>query len=120
VAFGSSESYLQGTTLTYLPTDAYDAYVAATGAVYDNSTGLLEITQAQYDALEPLVFNIGSAGSFVLLPNAQIWPRALNTAIGGSASAIYLVIADVSPGGNNGKQQLNTSHAGRRGVHKRS
>jgi hypothetical protein len=32
----------------------------------------------------------------VLSPNAQIWPRALNTAIGGDADAIYLVVADMS------------------------
>jgi cathepsin E len=87
----------QGTTLVYIATDAYNAYVAATGAVYDGqSTGLLAITEAQYAALEPLTFNIGTAGSYALSPNAQIWPRALNTAIGGNDSAIYLVVADVS------------------------
>jgi hypothetical protein len=87
----------QGTTLVYLASEAYDAYVAATGAVYDDEyTGLLAITEDQYAGLEPLVFNIGTAGSYALSPNAQIWPRALNTAIGGNASAIYLIVADVS------------------------
>jgi hypothetical protein len=88
---------LQGTTFTYLATDAYNAYVTATGAVYDaNYTGLLAITEEQYAALEPLVFTIGSAGSFALSPNAQIWPRSLNAAIGGNDTAIYLIVADVS------------------------
>jgi hypothetical protein len=90
-------SYRQGTTLVYLATNAYDAYVAATGAVYDGeATGLLAITEDQYAALQPLSFNIGSAGSYALPPNGQIWPRALNTAIGGNDSAIYLIVADVS------------------------
>ena len=32
---------------------------------------------------------------FELTPNAQIWPRNLNTLIGGTADSIYLVIADL-------------------------
>jgi len=108
VAYGDSEILPlsagivdTGTTLVYLATDAYDKYVAATGAVYDDqSTGLLAITEAQFEALQPLTFNIGSAGSYSLSPNAQIWPRALNEAIGGNSSAIYLVVADFgSPSG---------------------
>jgi hypothetical protein len=88
---------VQGTTLIYIATDAYNKYVAATGAVYDGvSTGLLAITEEQYEALQPLGFNIGSAGSYSLPPNAQIWPRALNTYIGGNDSVIYLIVADVS------------------------
>jgi hypothetical protein len=82
--------------LIYLATDAYNAYVASTGAVYDQDVGLLAITEEQYTALQPLVFNIGTAGSFELPPNGQIWPRAQNTAIGGNSSAIYLVVTDVS------------------------
>jgi hypothetical protein len=82
----------------YLATDAYNAYVAATGAVVDDAaSGLLAITEEQYAALQPLVFNIGTAGSYALSPNAQIWPRVLNTDIGGNESAIYLIVADVSP-----------------------
>jgi cathepsin E len=56
----------------------------------------LAITEEQYAALAPLTFDLGAAGPAVLSANAQIWPRALNTAIGGDADAIYLVVADVS------------------------
>ncbi|TRM66649.1 aspartic peptidase domain-containing protein [Schizophyllum amplum] len=88
-----------GTTLLYLATDAYDAYVKATGGEYDNSVGLLRITSAQFDALESLFFSIGGV-TYELTPNAQIWPRSLNTAIGGSEDGIYLVVADIgSPSG---------------------
>ncbi|KAJ3871219.1 hypothetical protein F5051DRAFT_288252, partial [Lentinula edodes] len=55
---------------------------------------LYKITTAQYNALENLVFTIGGT-EFSLTPNAQIWPRSLNTDIGGSASSIYLVVADL-------------------------
>jgi cathepsin E len=33
--------------------------------------------------------------TYQLTPNAQIWPRSLNTAIGGVASNIYLVVNDI-------------------------
>jgi hypothetical protein len=88
---------MQGTTLVYIATDAYTKYVAATGAVLDSSAGLLAITEEQYEALEPLVFDLGAAGTHSLSPNAQIWPRALNEEIGGNSSAIYLVVNDVRP-----------------------
>jgi hypothetical protein len=68
----------------------------------NETIGLLYITQAQYKKLQPLVFNIGGS-SFELIPNAQIWPRALNTLLGGSEDLIYLVIqdlADLLPGVN--------------------
>jgi len=39
--------------------------------------------------------------SFEFTKNAQTWPRSLNTAIGGSASTIYLAINDIgSPSGS--------------------
>ncbi|KAG6813213.1 hypothetical protein H0H92_013100 [Tricholoma furcatifolium] len=83
-----------GTTLVYIATDAYDRYVSATGATLDSTTGLLKITSAQYSALQPLYFNINGV-AFELTPNAQLWPRSLNTAIGGSASDLYLVVNDI-------------------------
>ncbi|TFK91001.1 acid protease [Polyporus arcularius HHB13444] len=88
-----------GTTLVILATDAYEAYVTATGATLDDDTGLLKITQAQYDCLESLHFHIGHA-TYEFTPNAQIWPRTLNTAIGGVDDAIYLIVGDLgSPSG---------------------
>ena len=40
--------------------DAYDKYVAQTGAVMDSSTGLLKIDATQYASLESLFFKIGN------------------------------------------------------------
>ena len=37
---------------------------------------------------------------FELTPNAQIWPRILNAALGGTAGSIYLVVSnfgDINP-----------------------
>jgi hypothetical protein len=39
--------------------------------------------------------------TYELTPNAQIWPRALNSMLGGTAGKIYLVVADMgSPSGS--------------------
>ncbi|EIM87134.1 family A1 protease [Stereum hirsutum FP-91666 SS1] len=83
-----------GTTLLYIASDAFSKYAKATGAVYDSSTGLYSITSAQYSALQTLNFSIGGA-TFGLTANAQIWPRSLNTYIGGSSSKIYLIVNDI-------------------------
>lgn len=53
--------------------DAFTKYKRATGAVADSATGLLRITQAQYNSLQNLNFNIGGT-TYSLTPNAQIWP----------------------------------------------
>lgn len=47
-----------GTTLVLIASDAYRRYVSATGAVLDNTTGLLKITSAQYATLKSLYFHI--------------------------------------------------------------
>jgi hypothetical protein len=39
--------------------------------------------------------------TYSLSPNAQIWPRMLNTAIGGTANDIYLIVTDL--GSNSGQ-----------------
>ncbi|RPD60574.1 acid protease [Lentinus tigrinus ALCF2SS1-7] len=83
-----------GTTLVLIASDALAAYQAATGAVSDSNTGLLKITQDQFDNLESLFFHIGD-NTYEFTANAQIWPRALNTAIGGDADSIYLITADL-------------------------
>ncbi|KIK55670.1 hypothetical protein GYMLUDRAFT_47635 [Collybiopsis luxurians FD-317 M1] len=101
VSYGSTTilSNLQGivdtgTTLLYLTTSAFNSYIKSTGAVLDNNTGLYKVTTAQFNALQNLNFNIGGT-TFSLTPNAQIFPRSLNTDIGGSASSIYLIVADL-------------------------
>ncbi|KAH9846698.1 aspartic peptidase A1 [Lenzites betulinus] len=91
-----------GTTLILIATDAFQEYQAATGAVPDDATGLLSITAAQYDKLKPLRFIIGGI-NYDLSPNAQIWPRALNTVIDGTPDGIYLIVADL---GSESKQGL--------------
>ncbi|KAG2050584.1 hypothetical protein BDR06DRAFT_891401, partial [Suillus hirtellus] len=32
---------------------------------------------------------------YALTPNAQIWPRSLNSYVGGSSNAIYLMVSDI-------------------------
>ena len=81
-------------------TDAYNRYKSATGAVLDTATGLLKITSTQFANLQTLFFTAGGT-SFGLTANGQIWPRTLNTFIGGSSSSIYLVVNDLgSPSGS--------------------
>ncbi|KAF8448674.1 family A1 protease [Boletus edulis BED1] len=89
-----------GTTLILIASDAFQQYQSATGATLDSATGLLTITSTQYSDLQTLSFNIGDT-SYDLSPNAQIWPRSLNSVIGGSSGSIYLVVSDIgSPSGS--------------------
>ncbi|EIN03783.1 acid protease [Punctularia strigosozonata HHB-11173 SS5] len=95
-----------GSTLIYLASDAYDAYKVATGATLDSTTGLLRIEPSAYDKLKNLDFVIGGE-TFTLVPNAQIWPRALNTYIGGSNDWVYLVVNDLGEPSGNGLDFIN-------------
>ncbi|KII86728.1 hypothetical protein PLICRDRAFT_177476 [Plicaturopsis crispa FD-325 SS-3] len=90
-----------GTTMTLIPSDAFALYKQKTGAVVDSTTGLLTITAAQYAKLKDFNFVIGGK-KHALTPNAQLWPRSLNTALGGSASSIYLIIADIGHNSGSG------------------
>ncbi|KAG1784938.1 aspartic peptidase domain-containing protein [Suillus plorans] len=83
-----------GTTYILIASDAFDKYQSLTGGTLDAATGLLLISSPQYAALENLNFHIGSE-TYTLTPNGQIWPRILNTYIGGSSNAIYLVVHDI-------------------------
>ncbi|KAH8992596.1 acid protease [Lactarius hatsudake] len=88
-----------GTTLVLIATDAFQKYQKATGATLDQTTGLLTLTASQFNNLQSLFFDIGGV-RYELTPNAQIWPRALNTEIGGTQGKIYLVVSDLgSPSG---------------------
>ncbi|KAM6496764.1 aspartic peptidase A1 [Amanita muscaria] len=95
-----------GTTLILIATDAFNLYQAATGGVPDNNVGLLAITPSQYSALKNLDFNINGK-TYSLTPNAQIWPRSLNSAIGGRSSSIYLIVADIGTLTGNGLDFIN-------------
>ncbi|KIL59258.1 hypothetical protein M378DRAFT_14958 [Amanita muscaria Koide BX008] len=87
------------TTLILVASDAFATYKSLTGGVSDANTGLLKITASQYSALKPLNFNINGV-TFPLTANGQIWPRSLNSFIGGTANSIYLIVADIgSPSG---------------------
>ncbi|KAF7964462.1 hypothetical protein HWV62_7411 [Athelia sp. TMB] len=80
-----------GTTLVMISAKAFAKYEKATGGVVDSATGMLKITAAQFAKLKNLDFKIGTK-TFSLIPDAQIWPRALNSAIGGDKNSIYLVV----------------------------
>ncbi|EKM61854.1 uncharacterized protein PHACADRAFT_248741 [Phanerochaete carnosa HHB-10118-sp] len=96
-----------GTTLTLLASNALATYEELTGAVLDDvDTGLLTITAAQFANLQSLFFTIGST-TFEFTPNAQLWPRALNTAIGGNADSIYLVVGDLGSDSGEGLDFIN-------------
>ena len=74
--------------------DAFQKYQSLTGGTPDSATGLLSITSDQYANLLPLVFEIGGI-PYELTPNAQIWPRSLNSVIGGTSDGIYLIVNDI-------------------------
>ena len=76
------------------PSDVFQKYQSLTGGIPDQATGLLKITPAQYKNLKPLVFNVGGK-AYPLNANAQIFPRTLNTLIGGDANGIYLIVSDL-------------------------
>ncbi|KAF8155371.1 aspartic peptidase A1 [Mycena galopus ATCC 62051] len=95
-----------GTTLILLASDAFAIYEKATGAVMDSTTGLLRITPAQYVNLKNLNFVIGGV-TYPLTPNAQIWPRALNSAIGGTANFVYLIIGNLGRPSGQGLDFIN-------------
>ncbi|KAF8626022.1 hypothetical protein AX15_005112 [Amanita polypyramis BW_CC] len=95
-----------GTTLIMLASDAFATYVSATGGVMDHSVGLLTITPTQYANLESLFFEI-NGDTFELTPNAQIWPRSLNTLIGGKRNRIYLIVIDIGKNSGSGLDFIN-------------
>ncbi|KLO09318.1 aspartic peptidase A1 [Schizopora paradoxa] len=114
IRYGGSTSILSktagiidsGTTLIYLASDAFRKYQKATGGVIDEATGLLKVTTAQFDALESMFFNI-SGVEFELTPNAQIWPRGLNTFIGGTVNSTYLIVGDLGTPSGEGLDFIN-------------
>ncbi|KAG2070975.1 acid protease [Suillus decipiens] len=83
-----------GCTFIFIASDGYSKYQSATRSQYDHATKLLTIFENQLDALRSLNFHIGGQ-AYRLTPNAQIWPRSINTRIGGVEGSIYLVICDL-------------------------
>ncbi|KAI0741300.1 acid protease [Daedaleopsis nitida] len=95
-----------GTTLMLIPTDAFSRYERATGAKMDNTVGLLKITNNQFISLPSLFFTINGV-TFEFTANAQIFPRALNTAIGGDPNSIYLIVGSVGTPSGEGLDFIN-------------
>ncbi|KAG2069581.1 acid protease [Suillus decipiens] len=95
-----------GTTLILIASDAFSKYQSATGGTLDSATGLLMITSEQYANLKTLNFNIGGT-SYGLTANGQIWPRSLNSDIGGSSNSIYLVVSNIGSDSGEGLDFIN-------------
>ncbi|KAG2101065.1 acid protease, partial [Suillus discolor] len=114
VSYGTGQTILNttagivdtGTTLLLLATEAFQAYQKATGAVEDSTTGLLTITSEQYAKLQSLYFNIGGV-TYEFTPNAQIWPRGLNSTLGGKEGQIYLIASDLGSNVGSGLDFIN-------------
>ncbi|KAI8972443.1 acid protease [Trametes punicea] len=110
LTFGGIDSSKFTGSITFacvtLAQHALDRYKSATGAVFDDTTGLLRITQEQFANLQSLFFTI-SGTTFEFTANAQIWPRALNTAIGGDANSVYLIIGDLGTNSGEGLDFIN-------------
>ncbi|KZP27550.1 aspartic proteinase [Athelia psychrophila] len=81
-----------GTILIYLSEPQFSTYLQGTGGTLNTTLNLIEVTPAQYAALQPLNFLIGNH-TYTLNANAQIWPRTLNAEIGGEADGIYLIVS---------------------------
>ncbi|ESK90485.1 aspartic peptidase a1 [Moniliophthora roreri MCA 2997] len=95
-----------GTTLIMLATDCFEKYMKMTGAVMDDATGLLTVTKEQFKNMKSMMFHIGDM-SCELTPNAQIWPRKMNTMFGGQTDKIYLVFADMGQPSGTGLDFIN-------------
>ena len=95
-----------GTTLLLIASDALSRYEEATGAAFDDTTEFLKITPAQFSALQSLNFVIGGT-TFEFTPNAQAWPRNLNSAIGGDSDAVYLIVGDIGEDSGSGMDFIN-------------
>lgn len=114
IRYGTSTSILSstagivdtGTTLLLIATDAFNRYRSATGAVEDDTTGLLRLTTSQFSKLESLFFSIGGT-TFEFTANAQAWPRSLNSVIGGNSNSVYLVVNDIGSETGSGLDFIN-------------
>ncbi|KAK7048636.1 acid protease [Favolaschia claudopus] len=90
-----------GTTLCMVPQATFEAYQKATGAQLDRNTGLLTVSQEQYDRMQSMMFNIGGV-DYELTKNAQIWPRSRNAELGIGEDQISLIFASMGEMENNG------------------
>ncbi|KAG8694827.1 hypothetical protein FRC08_008233 [Ceratobasidium sp. 394] len=81
-----------GTTLVYITPKAFKVYSdSLPGSKIDDATRLLEIPKESISKMKSLFFNINGV-SYEFTPNAQLWPRSLNVALGGKAESYYSVV----------------------------
>ncbi|KAF5380686.1 hypothetical protein D9757_007042 [Collybiopsis confluens] len=115
ITYGSStESILEltagivdtGTTLIMIAEDAFLKYKALIGAEMDEKTSLLKLSADKVKNLQSMYFHVGGT-TFELTANGQIWPRALNAALGGDADACYLVFASTGQNSGSGLDFIN-------------
>ena len=107
-----------------LATGAFSEYTKLTGGVNDRNTGLLRLTTSQFSKVENLSFITSAVrlslstrslhltlspyqGTFVLTPNAQAWPRSLNTLIGGTSGNVYLIVNSLGTPAGEGLDFIN-------------
>ncbi|EMD38116.1 hypothetical protein CERSUDRAFT_152760 [Gelatoporia subvermispora B] len=97
-----------GTTLLLLATDTLQRYLTVVGGSNepDPETGFYTISPANFARLQSLFFTIGDT-AYEFTANAQIWPRSLNTAIGGNPNTIYLITADLGTRSGSGLDFMN-------------
>ncbi|KAJ3854022.1 putative aspartic protease [Lentinula lateritia] len=95
-----------GTTLLLIATDAFQAYQKATKATLDQTTGLLKLSSSEFSNLQSLFFQIGDT-SFEFTANAQIWPRSMNSVLGGDDDSIYLIVSDLGNDSGSGLDFIN-------------
>ena len=69
---GSAGIVDTGTTLLMIATDAFQKYQTTTGAKMDQTTGLLTLTESQFETLQSLFFTIGAS----LLPASHYMQSA--------------------------------------------
>ncbi|KAG9116361.1 hypothetical protein FRC07_007461 [Ceratobasidium sp. 392] len=81
-----------GTTLVYITPKAFKTYTESLpGSKIDEATHLLEIPKESVGRMKSLFFSINGV-SYEFTPNAQLWPRSLNTQLGGKADSYYSVV----------------------------
>ncbi|OCH91612.1 family A1 protease [Obba rivulosa] len=83
-----------GTTFLLLATDAMQRFSAATGAKFDSTTGTYALPVSQFQKLQSLFFHIGDT-TYEFTADAQILPRSLNSAIGGTDDNVYFIVNDI-------------------------
>ncbi|KAG2361271.1 aspartic peptidase domain-containing protein [Suillus spraguei] len=87
-----------GNDFIYIASGVYlQCLWAATGATFDEQTGLLRITLRQYSALQDLKFHIGNVWSLQSRPQRPIWPYSHNHIIpGAEKDGIYFIIKSLT------------------------